>query len=82
MNVEIPLAPRRASGVSVRTMIIIRSAVPALDAHALEPESTHSFPSRTPWARSDAASEPASASERAKPARISPRAMGRSHRSF
>src|SRR6266480_3603275 len=35
MNVEIPLAPRRLSGSSVRTMIIMRSAVPAFVAHAV-----------------------------------------------
>src|SRR6266404_3443660 len=34
MNVEIPLAPRRALGESVRTMTIMRSAVPAFVAHA------------------------------------------------
>src|SRR5438874_3348983 len=82
MNVEIPLAPRRALAWSVRTMIIMRSAVPAFVAHALVPFSTHSFPSLTACDRNDAASEPASASDNAKPASSSPRAIGFSQRSF
>src|SRR6266851_1053371 len=82
MNVEIPLGPRRALGVSVRTMIIMRSAVPAFVAHALVPFSTQSFPSFVACDRSDAASEPASASESANPASSSPRAIGFSQRSF
>src|SRR5207249_6965884 len=82
MKVEIPLAPRRAFGVSVRAMIIMRSAVPAFVAHALVPFSTQSFPCLVACARSDAASEPASASESAKPASSSPRAIGFSQRSF
>src|SRR5438093_215041 len=82
MKVEIPLAPRRALGVSVRAMIIMRSAVPAFVAHALVPFSTQSFASFVACARSDAASEPASASESANPARSSPRAIGFSQRSF
>src|SRR5258705_122312 len=82
MNVEIPFAPRRASGVSVRTMIIIKSAVPAFDAQALEPVRIHSSPLLTAWARNDAGSDPASASDSANPASSSPRAMGRSQRSF
>src|SRR5436190_1311208 len=63
-------------------MIIMRSAVPAFVAHALAPFSTQSLPSFVACARNDAASEPASGSERAKPARISPRAIGFSQRSF
>src|SRR6266852_3000763 len=82
MNVEIPLGPRRALGVSVRTMIIMRSAVPAFVAHALVPFSTQSFPSFVACDRSDAASEPASASESANPASSPPRAIGFSQRSF
>ena len=82
MNVEIPLAPRRAPGRSVRTMIIIRSAVAPLVAHALAPDSTHWSPSRTARAESEAASEPDSASDSAKPASSSPRAIGLSQRSF
>src|SRR6266566_7066897 len=82
MNVEIPLGPRRALGVSVRTMIIIRSAVPAFVAHAFAPFSTQSFPSFVACARRDAASDPASASDSANPASSSPRAIGRSQRSF
>src|SRR6267142_6104 len=82
MNVEIPFAPRRALGSSVRTMIIIRSAVPAFVAHAFVPFSTQSLPSFTACARSDAASEPASASESANPASNSPRAMALSQRCF
>src|SRR6266478_1262249 len=82
MNVEIPLGPRRALGVSVRAMIIMRSAVPAFVAHALVPFSTQSFPSFAACDRSDAASEPASASESANPASSSPRAIGFSQRSF
>src|SRR5213593_171495 len=82
MNVEMPLAPRRASGLSVRTMIIMRSAVPAFVAQALAPFSTQCFPSLIACDRSDAASEPASASESAKPASNSPRAIGFSQRSF
>src|SRR5256886_15818822 len=35
MNVEIPFAPRRASGRSVRSITIITSAVPPLVAQAL-----------------------------------------------
>ena len=52
MNVEMPLAPRRLPGASVRTMIIIRSAVPPFVAHALRPFSTHPppEPSRSAWA--------------------------------
>src|SRR2546422_8300442 len=69
MNVEIPFAPRRASGRSVRSITIITSAVPPFVAHALVPESTHSSPSCTARAESDAASEPDSGSESAKPAR-------------
>src|SRR6266566_7362853 len=82
MNVEIPLGPRRALGVSVRAMIIMRSAVPAFVAHALVPFSTQSFPSFAACDRSDAASEPASASDSANPASSSPRAIGFSQRSF
>src|SRR6266446_1503651 len=82
MHVEIPLGPRRALGVSVRTMIIMRSAVPAFVAHALVPFSTQSFPSLVACDRSDAASEPASASDSANPASSSPRAIGFSQRSF
>src|SRR5882762_4458777 len=82
MNVEIPFAPRRALGSSVRTMIIIRSAVPAFVAHALVPFNTQSLPSFVACARSDAASEPASASDSANPASSSPRAIGFSQRSF
>src|SRR5881296_3300672 len=82
MNVEIPFGPRRALGVSVRAMIIMRSAVPAFVAHALVPFSTQSFPSFVACDRSDAASEPASASESANPASSSPRAIGFSQRSF
>jgi len=63
-------------------MIIMRSAVPALVAHALVPFRTHSLPSFVACARSDAASDPASASDSANPASSSPRAMGFSHRSF
>src|SRR6266568_5996533 len=82
MKVEMPLAPRRASGRSVRTMIIIRSAVPALVAHAFVPFSTQCLPSRVACDRSDAASEPDSASESANPASSSPRAIGFSQRSL
>src|SRR2546428_7890756 len=82
MNVEIPFAPRRASGRSVRTMTIITSAVPPLVAHALVPDSTHWSPARSARAESDAASEPDSGSESAKPASSSPRAIGLSQRSF
>src|ERR1043166_1922952 len=82
MNVEIPLAPRRAPGLSVRTMIIMRSAVPAFVAHALAPFSTQSLPSFVACDCNDAASEPDSGSDSAKPARISPRAIGLSQRSF
>src|SRR6266550_872082 len=60
MKVEIPFAPRRRSGSSVRTMIIMRSAVPEFVAHALAPLSTQSFPSFVACAASDAASERAS----------------------
>src|SRR3989442_3367531 len=81
MNVEMPLAPRRASGLSVRTMIIMRSAFPAFVAQALAPFSTQCFPSFVACDRSDAASEPASASESANPASNSPRAIGFSQRS-
>src|SRR5882672_6869273 len=63
-------------------MIVIRSAVPAFVAHAFVPFSTHSLPSFTACARSDAASEPASASESANPASNSPRAMALSQRCF
>src|SRR3989475_3267915 len=82
MNVEIPFAPRRALRVSVRTMIIMRSAVPAFVAHAFVPLRTQRFPSFAACDRSDAASEPASASDNAKPASNSPRAIGLSQRSF
>src|SRR5207253_2152440 len=82
MNAELPLGPRRALGVSVRAMIIMRSAVPAFVAHALVPFSTQSFPSFVACDRSDAASEPASASDSANPASSSPRAIGFSQRSF
>src|SRR3989442_8941483 len=82
MNVEIPFAPRRALRVSVRTMIIMRSAVPAFVAHAFVPFRTQCFPSFAACDRSDAASEPASASDNAKPASNSPRAIGLSQRSF
>src|SRR2546430_17710174 len=82
MNVEIPFAPRRASGRSVRTMTIITSAVPPLVAHAFVPDSTHWSPAKSARAESDAASEPDSGSERAKPASSSPRAIGLSQRSF
>src|SRR6267143_4877905 len=82
MNVEIPLAPRRALGWSVRTMIIIRSAVPAFVAHALVPFNTQSLPSFAACARREAASDPASASDSAKPASSSPRAIGFSQRFF
>ena len=82
MNVDIPLAPRRAPGRSVRTMIIITSAVPPFVAHALAPDSTQSAPSRTAWAQSEAASEPDPGSESANPASSSPRAIGLSQRSF
>src|SRR6266480_785454 len=61
-----PLGPRRASGVSVRTMIIMRSA----------------FPSFVACDRNEAASEPDSASDSANPASSSPRAIGFSQRSF
>src|SRR6266550_1768733 len=63
-------------------MIIIRSAVPAFVAHALVPFSTQSLPSLVACARSAAASDPASASDSAKPASSSPRAIGLSQRSF
>src|SRR6267143_23298 len=63
-------------------MIIIRSAVPAFVAHAFVPFNTQSLPSFTACARSDAASEPASASESANPASNSPRAIGFNQRSF
>src|SRR5881394_3233600 len=63
-------------------MIIIRSAVPAFVAHALVPFSTQSLPSLVACARSAAASDPASASDSAKPASSSPRAIGCSQRSF
>src|SRR6266545_7722370 len=82
MKVEIPLAPRRLSGSSVRTMIIIRSAVPAFVAQAFEPLSTQWPPSRIACDLSDAASDPASASDRANPASNSPRAIGFSQRSL
>src|SRR5436190_17217059 len=84
MNVEIPFAPRRLPGASVRTMIIIRSAVPPLVAHALRPFSTQPppDPSRTACACIDAGSEPASGSESANPTSSSPRASGFSQRSF
>src|SRR6266516_4178601 len=82
MIVEMPLAPRRASGVSVRTMIIMRSAFPAFVAHAFVPFSAQCFPSLVACDRNDAASEPDSASDSAKPARSSPRAIGLSQRSF
>ncbi len=77
-----PLAPRRASGRSVRTMIIITSAVAPLVAHALVPFSTQPSPARTACERIPAGSEPASGSESAKAASTSPRAMGRSQRAF
>ena len=82
MNVEIPFAPRRSPGVSVRTMIIIRSAVPPLVAHALRPFKTQPDASRTACACIDAGSDPASGSESANPTSSSPRASGRSQRSF
>src|SRR3989441_5166977 len=82
MKVEMPFAPRRAFGWSVRTMIIMRSAVPAFVAHAFVPFSTQSLPSFVACDRSDAGSEPASASDNAKPASNSPRAIGLSQRSF
>src|SRR5882724_3758460 len=82
MNVEIPLGPRRRSGWSVRAMIIMRSAVPAFVAQAFEPLSTQWPPSRIACDLSDAASDPASASESAKPASNSPRAIGFNQRSF
>src|SRR6266436_1928262 len=63
-------------------MIIIRSAVPEFVAHALAPFNTQSLPSFVACAASDAASEPASASDSAKPASSSPRAIGFSQRSF
>src|SRR5437773_2223628 len=77
-----PLAPRRASGVSVRTMIIMRSAFPAFVAHAFVPFSTQCFPSLVACDRNEAASEPDSASDSANPASSSPRAIGFSQRSF
>ena len=83
MNVEIPSAPRRASAASVRTITIMRSAVPPLVAHAFMPFSTQPSPepSRTAWARIPAGSDPASGSDSAKPASSSPRASGLSQRS-
>ena len=50
--------------------------------HALAPFSTHPPSVLVACAASAAASDPASASERAKPPSSSPRAMGRSQRSF
>src|SRR6266704_1479452 len=63
-------------------MTIIRAAVPALVAHAFVPFSTQCLPSRVACDRSDAASEPDSASESANPASSSPRAIGFSQRSL
>src|SRR6266581_1643452 len=63
-------------------MIIIRSAVPALVAHAFVPFSAQCLPSRVACDRSDAAAEPDPASESANPASSSPRAIGFSQRSL
>jgi hypothetical protein len=81
MNVEIPLAPRRSAAVSVRTMTIMRSAVPPLVAQAFIPFSTQPSPSRTACARIPEGSEPASGSDSANPTSSSPRASGLSQRS-
>jgi hypothetical protein len=77
-----PLRPARSSGVSVRPSQTITSPKPPLVIHALVPFSTQPPSTRRACAVSDAASEPASASESAKPPSSSPRAIGFSQRSF
>ena len=82
MKAPIPLAPRRSSGVSVRTIVTTTSPKPPLVTHALAPFSTQPPSTLRAWADIPAASEPASGSESEKAPSISPRAMGGSQRSF
>ncbi len=78
-NAEIPSAP---SPGPVRSIVTTSCAVSPLVTHALVPFSTQASPSSVAVARSPAASEPLSASDSENAASTSPRAIGRSHRSF
>ena len=66
----------------MRAIATITPAWVTSGTHAFVPVSTQSSPSGTAWQRSAAASLPASGSERANAPSSSPRAIGRSHRSF
>ena len=82
MNAEMPRAPRRMAGASVRAMTRMTPAWLPADTQDLVPSSTQWSPSRTACVRSDAASEPASDSDNANAPSNSPRAIGARKRCF